>query len=513
MNFLKHLYISLLIAMVVFSVPKVHSQSNSQSGCSITINDGREVYIDQEFNIKVENIIYRDVPYFSNKNSNLFSGIAFEILGTGTRFTLSSFTEQYQEPVRPPLIQTGEPFYLLPAISSPRANRADLFNLELRPNTNYTFVIKVGNETLCQRTMSVTESCRVSTTAYKIDNDTYKIGITVYSPKLSPFVRYAIDAPGRICSYSSQTQTTTLCRETNGSNPISNSWDTWRIDTENISINKSGDQYKTGDEYQVRVLPVDSIGIYGLSAVNGCSATGRFEYTASPAPSNGAPLPQPSPPAANNEEEQEFNSYSIGDTCYDGETKGIETSLGCIPTNPSELFAAILRLAIGLAGGIAFLLIILGGVRILASAGNPEALNQGREIVTSAIAGLILIIFSVFILKFIGYDILRIPGFGTTPNSTPTISPSVSPVQTIPRTAVPGFSDIQPQTSPSSAPAPSRPAYSCNSAAPPARCNGGYGLYSCSRLMDGTYVGGWVECPCDTNTNRCLDLPIMRPPN
>jgi len=91
--------------------------------------------------------------------------------------------------------------------------------------------------------------------------------------------------------------------------------------------------------------------------------------------------------------------------------EGIETSIGCVSTNPTTLFASILRLAIGLAGGIAFLLILFGGIRILTSAGNPEALNQGREIVTSAIAGLILIIFSVFILRFIGIDILAIPGF------------------------------------------------------------------------------------------------------
>ena len=66
----------------------------------------------------------------------------------------------------------------------------------------------------------------------------------------------------------------------------------------------------------------------------------------------------------------------------------------------------------GLAGGIAFLLILFGGFQILTSAGNPEKLNEGRELVSSAVAGLLLIIFSVFLLRLIGYDILRIPGFG-----------------------------------------------------------------------------------------------------
>ncbi len=92
--------------------------------------------------------------------------------------------------------------------------------------------------------------------------------------------------------------------------------------------------------------------------------------------------------------------------------KGITTALGCVPTDPSAFIGFILTIGIGLAGGIAFLLILWGGFQILTSAGNPEQLNAGRELVSSAIAGLLLIIFSVFILRLIGVNILGIPGFG-----------------------------------------------------------------------------------------------------
>ncbi len=91
--------------------------------------------------------------------------------------------------------------------------------------------------------------------------------------------------------------------------------------------------------------------------------------------------------------------------------KGIITALGCIPTEPSAFIGKLLTVGIGLAGGIAFLLILFGGFQIMTSAGNPEQLNAGRELVSSAIAGLLLIIFSVFILRSIGVDILGIPGF------------------------------------------------------------------------------------------------------
>lgn len=94
-----------------------------------------------------------------------------------------------------------------------------------------------------------------------------------------------------------------------------------------------------------------------------------------------------------------------------GIPEGVWTGLGCIPASLGGLFKAIFGVAIGIAGGIAFVLIIFGGLKIIASAGNPEAMNEGKELVTAAITGLLLIIFSVFLLRFVGVSILSIPGF------------------------------------------------------------------------------------------------------
>jgi len=71
-----------------------------------------------------------------------------------------------------------------------------------------------------------------------------------------------------------------------------------------------------------------------------------------------------------------------------------------------------LPIAMGLGGVIAFILIVIGGFQIILSAGNPDKVKAGQEMITSAIAGLLLIIFSIFILRLIGYDILQIPDFG-----------------------------------------------------------------------------------------------------
>jgi hypothetical protein len=93
-----------------------------------------------------------------------------------------------------------------------------------------------------------------------------------------------------------------------------------------------------------------------------------------------------------------------------GNTPGAWTALGCINANPQDFIPKLITFGIGIAGGIAFLLMLLGGFQVMTSAGNPEQLNGGKELIGAAITGLILIIFSVFLLRLIGYDILRIPG-------------------------------------------------------------------------------------------------------
>jgi hypothetical protein len=87
----------------------------------------------------------------------------------------------------------------------------------------------------------------------------------------------------------------------------------------------------------------------------------------------------------------------------------IDTPFGPIPTDPQELASRFVSIAIGMAGGIAFLLMVFGSYRLIFAGGNPESIQQGKEIITAAIAGLIVIIFSVFILRLIGLSILGLP--------------------------------------------------------------------------------------------------------
>ena len=49
---------------------------------------------------------------------------------------------------------------------------------------------------------------------------------------------------------------------------------------------------------------------------------------------------------------------------------------------------------------------------MITSQGNPETVKKGQDQFSSAVIGLLFIIFSVLLLQFIGVDILSLPGFG-----------------------------------------------------------------------------------------------------
>ena len=84
---------------------------------------------------------------------------------------------------------------------------------------------------------------------------------------------------------------------------------------------------------------------------------------------------------------------------------------GCISTSPSEFTQSIISFVTRIVGGVIFIFLLYGSFLILTSSGEPEKLSQGKSIIKSGIIALILILFSVFILQFVGSDLLKIPGF------------------------------------------------------------------------------------------------------
>lgn len=123
------------------------------------------------------------------------------------------------------------------------------------------------------------------------------------------------------------------------------------------------------------------------------------------APMSPTSTPRPTTPAA----------FSFGPwaECEGSEDNpGVRTAIGCIHTSPLGLVKDLLTFVVAIAGGLAFLLMLLGAFQILTSTGNPEALQAGRERFQNAIIGLLFVIFAVLLLQIIGADILKLPDFG-----------------------------------------------------------------------------------------------------
>jgi hypothetical protein len=89
---------------------------------------------------------------------------------------------------------------------------------------------------------------------------------------------------------------------------------------------------------------------------------------------------------------------------------GTVTALGCVPNTLGGFSTWLLQILFGIAGGIAFLLMIYGFILIATSSGDEKKVQGAKETITSAITGLLVSIFALFLFRLIAVNILKIPG-------------------------------------------------------------------------------------------------------
>lgn len=94
--------------------------------------------------------------------------------------------------------------------------------------------------------------------------------------------------------------------------------------------------------------------------------------------------------------------------CANG--KEINTALGCIPIDPQKFVGWLLPILFGITGGIAFLLMVYGFIMVATSSGDEKKVQGAKETITSAVIGLIVSVFALFLLRLIAVDVLKIPG-------------------------------------------------------------------------------------------------------
>jgi hypothetical protein len=93
-------------------------------------------------------------------------------------------------------------------------------------------------------------------------------------------------------------------------------------------------------------------------------------------------------------------------------TSGVMTALGCIQaSSPKALAAALAGWGLSIGGGIFLLMLIYSGFTLVTASGDPKKVAAGREMLVSAITGIVLILITVVLLNFVGVNLLHLPGF------------------------------------------------------------------------------------------------------
>lgn len=76
--------------------------------------------------------------------------------------------------------------------------------------------------------------------------------------------------------------------------------------------------------------------------------------------------------------------------------------------SPQKLIGVIIKGGLGVVGSIALALFIYGGFRWMLSAGNPEGVKAGKDIILYAILGLIIIFSAYALTTFVLTNLLGV---------------------------------------------------------------------------------------------------------
>lgn len=93
---------------------------------------------------------------------------------------------------------------------------------------------------------------------------------------------------------------------------------------------------------------------------------------------------------------------------------GYPSALGCMPMDKVERFLGegVLGVGITFAGAFSILCIIFGAIQFQLSGGESAKVQKAQKLITQCVVGLLIILFSIFLLRFVGVNLLRIYGLG-----------------------------------------------------------------------------------------------------
>jgi hypothetical protein len=106
--------------------------------------------------------------------------------------------------------------------------------------------------------------------------------------------------------------------------------------------------------------------------------------------------------------------YAQVDSRFRGACTGtheIDTAFGCVETRLRYLVPNLITFLLGVAGLFFLIQILVSSIRLITASGNPQAAQAAREAITASVIAVLFIIFSVWILRFVGVTVFNLPGF------------------------------------------------------------------------------------------------------
>jgi hypothetical protein len=88
------------------------------------------------------------------------------------------------------------------------------------------------------------------------------------------------------------------------------------------------------------------------------------------------------------------------------ESGGIWIFVGCVDPTPLGIITGVIRIALGVMGGVALLQLIWAG--LLYQSGNEKKIADARQKVIATLTGIAVLVFSILILRIIGVNILDV---------------------------------------------------------------------------------------------------------
>ena len=98
-------------------------------------------------------------------------------------------------------------------------------------------------------------------------------------------------------------------------------------------------------------------------------------------------------------------ALSIGNTGQLGQYQvGLPTDIArIVNTSMNQILHNGITLILSLSALLAFIFLVVGGIRWIMSQGDKKQLETAQKTITYAVVGLIVILLSFFIINFIGY--------------------------------------------------------------------------------------------------------------